>query len=414
MRSKFFAFAALIAWCMPPLAQACAIAPFTPPEVTVQPTGHTNILVRWDHGVTQQGNVAIAPKSGRETLVIAPELRGNAADFGLVFGFPARPELSEPPTELFATLATMTRPLPPPVQFGGLFDGATATAPPSTTAPEVAVTEERVIGDLQITVLTAKNGRALEEWLRARTYVVDAQDRANIAYYLNRRNLERFSRAPDPHFVAIQLTAKARAAAQNELTDDEIEPSEQPLAPYDIRPIGFTFSTNMPFLPIRFAADGDPTQPVTLYTISSSPLIIPGAGLAFHGRLGMEVREPSHALARLAQPGDRLLRLELRIDPRRITRDPELVPQWTISKEIRPTVGDALLILAPESTPIDAGIVRPAPGELRAIDDAPAIADPPPPPAAPPTSTRHWPFFAAQQMLRLPLLLFFAAPFVGE
>ncbi|MBI4433373.1 DUF2330 domain-containing protein [Candidatus Uhrbacteria bacterium] len=403
MRSRCIAIATLLTLLTPFLAQACAIAPFTESGDVVQPTGRTRLLVAWS-----------ADLAAQETFVVHPELQGTADRFGLVFGFPARPTISEPPKQLFDVLAARTRPLPPPKPETSFFDGATGAAPPSATS--IQVIEERVVGDLHVTILSATHGRALEQWLRARKFTVNAQDRKNIAYYLQ---------SPGAHFAALELTARAQQRqkpcnpempryAQPGCRSEALPLDTPPVAQsYDLRPIAFTFAApRAPILPLRFAADDDVAQPVTLYTIGREPLIIPGAALAFSGRVHTEVTATNDPLHTLATPDDWLLRLELKIDPQKITRDPQLVP-WMDAITIRPTTDDALRILAPEATPTNSGIMRLTAGEMRAVDDAPEILELPPNPlVTPPSGSRTWPSLVAQHMLRFPLLFFAIAPFI--
>ncbi|MDO8462721.1 MAG: DUF2330 domain-containing protein [bacterium] len=307
-----------------PVARACVSGEFTRPGQRVELTGRTRMLVTWDGEV--------------ERFVVDLAYQSDAKDFGAVFALPAQPNIAKAHEALFKELIEFTRPLPRRRLPGSVDVGVSRVkfGRGQTSAAGVSVIKEQSIGDFDVTTLDASDARALTEWLEDRDYVITDQDRENFRRAVAQRGTV---------FVAVRINA-TRARVSSSI-----------LGTYNTPPLAFAFRPVQPVIPLRLAADNDPTQRFSVWTIGIDPYVIPGAGLVFSGRVGRSTSNSAypHLSPYLWSPAW-MVAMEVDIDPTRIREDLALVP-WDAPYEERVHYDDPLMFLMPNHVQESAGVV---------------------------------------------------------
>ncbi len=309
-----FALAQPVAACMP--------APFGPDGTVVERTGSARAFIAWD-GLT-------------ETLVIDPQLRGTAQEFGLVLAFPGRPEASEAPPDLFAELADYTRPRerPQPPTRGA---GSAAPDAGPEALPPVEVLEVKDVAEFTVTILRASDSQALVDWLREQRYTLADQDVENFDYYVQRG---------DAFFAALKIHPQ-RAG---DIGDG-----------YGLSPMEFSFPNLLqPVLPLRLARDRDPAQELTLYTLAEKPLVVYGAQILYSQAITNADSAPA-SLARYEPANKWLARVRFTIDPSSIEEDLTLSSWWKDPQSIHVYEDEVPAALSPDLAQTTAGLIAPPP-----------------------------------------------------
>lgn len=305
---------------------ACGYRAYTPPGKTVKVSELSQALIVW--------------KNGTEHLIIDPGLTGDASNFGLVFAFPARPEVKEAQREMFDELEEYTRPIVltggRDFSRGGLLELGTSYGAPATARPSVTVVERKRVGDFQATVLTATNADALLQWFKKHQYQFTQQDRENFDYYISKGGY---------YFVALKIST-ARSWFKKTVPD------------YELRPVEFIFQTQEPIFPLRLARDDDLQNKFRIYAIAEKPLIVPGAGVPFSEIIDSEYEQKqlSSLESYLASPVW-LTKLDMVIDPSKIERD-LVLRQWENPEEYHSVEYSPPLLPQPEQRDGGAGIVE--------------------------------------------------------
>jgi hypothetical protein len=107
-------------------------------------------------------------KQQTQHFIRKADFKTDANDIGFLVPSPSRPRLEESGDGAFAQLARITA---PKVRGGGGFPlGCSASAPPPTLAAGVTVIEEKRVAGFDATVLTARSGEDLVNWLRDNGY----------------------------------------------------------------------------------------------------------------------------------------------------------------------------------------------------------------------------------------------------
>lgn len=302
-------------------ASACLPAPFGPEGAFVERTGESRAFIAWD-GLT-------------ETLVIDPQLRGTASEFGLALAFPGRPEVREAPKEVFSELEEHTRPRerPRPPTRG---EGA---SPPGAgfveALPPVEVLEVKEVAEFTVSILTATDAQALVGWLREHGYTFTDQDVENFNFYVRRGGA---------YFAALKINPQ-RAGDIGE--------------GYGLSPIEFSFPNLIkPVLPLRLARDDDPKQDLTLYTLGEKPLVVYGAQLLYNQQVTNADAAPA-SLARYDPAGKWLSRTTFTVDPSRIAEDLTLASWWRDPQPIHVYEDEVPQAISPGLRQIEAGIAVP-------------------------------------------------------
>lgn len=330
------AISLLAVFAFPLLAFACLPRPFGPDGTTVTLSGKSQALLVYE-------------KDGTEHLIIDPNLKGDAKDFGLMLAFPTQPKVSEAPKDIFEELNEFTKPRYRPIPVQGMTEatrgeGSIADRGPKALPP-VEVKEIKEVGDFIVSILIAREAQALLDWLRENNYQSNETDLQNFDYYIQK------NKAFPPqiyYFAALKVSTKK---AGKVITD------------YDLSPIRFTFKSefmaeadergifavNEPYLPLRLAHDNDPIQDFTLYTLGEYPIEINGAGIVYKNKI--ESDGDIQTLEDFDPEGKWFTRMEMTINPSKIEKDlflnrgdslqihifededPVVVPGWSLERE---------------------------------------------------------------------------------
>lgn len=319
MRKLALVLAGAVMFALAKPASACLPAPFGPEGAVVERTGESRAFIAWD-GLT-------------ETLVIDPQLKGTASEFGLALAFPGRPEVREAPKELFSELEEHTRPRERP-STPDLAGAAPSDAGPEAGRP-VEVLEVKEVAEFTVSILTATDAQALVGWLREHGYAFTDQDVENFDYYVQRGGA---------YFAALKINPQ-RAGDIGE--------------GYGLSPIEFSFPNLIkPVLPFRLARDEDPKQELTLYTLGEKPLVVYGAQILYNQMI-TSVDAALASLARYEPAGKWLARAVFTVEPSRIEEDLTLASWWRDPQPIHVYEDEVPQAISPDLRQLEAGIAAP-------------------------------------------------------
>ena len=177
------------------------------------------------------------------------DFKTDASDIGFLVPSPSRPKLEESGDAAFAELARITA---PKVSSGGGFPlGCAASAPPPSQAAGVMVIEEKRVAGFDATVLTARTGEDLVNWLRDNGFAFSPAVSEWASPYLG----------GDWHFTALKVEKDSRSRATDEVKAASLRMSfktDRPLFPYrepDSKASGGNVDAKRRLLRIYFIAE---------------------------------------------------------------------------------------------------------------------------------------------------------------
>ncbi|MFN4943158.1 MAG: DUF2330 domain-containing protein [Akkermansiaceae bacterium] len=144
----------------------------------------------------------------------------DAKDVGFIVPSPSRPQLEESDNDAFDTLKQITAPY---VMSGPSFSIGCSAAVPTAQRSSVRVIEEKRVAGYDATVLTARSGKDLVDWLEQNGYPYSPALAEWAAPYLG----------GDWHFTVLKLTKKGSANKDIKASALRITfRTERPLFPY--------------------------------------------------------------------------------------------------------------------------------------------------------------------------------------
>jgi hypothetical protein len=191
---------------MSPLG-CCAVSRAENPVVNADQT----VIILWDKERQTQHFIRKA------------DFKTDASDIGFLVPSPSRPQLSESGNAAFALLDRIT--MPPPQSGGGFPLGCAAQAPTNSLAYGVRVVEEKRVAGFDATVLTARSGEDLVQWLKKNGYAYSPAVAEWAKPYLG----------GTWHFTALKVAKDQATATQNTVKAAALRISfrtDQPLFPY--------------------------------------------------------------------------------------------------------------------------------------------------------------------------------------
>jgi hypothetical protein len=196
--------ALILALCPMKSAACCAVASIYHSVVNASQT----VIMIWD--------------KERETqhFIRKADFRTDAKDIGFLVPSPSRPQLEESGNEAFQELARITAPAQ---SYGGGFPLGCSVAPQAARYKNVTVIEEKRVAGYDATVLTARSGDDLVNWLKENGYAYSPAVADWAKPYLG----------GSWHFTALKLAKQT---------------SDQDLKASALR---ITFKTNRPLFPYR-------------------------------------------------------------------------------------------------------------------------------------------------------------------
>jgi len=171
---------------------------------------------------------------GWEDLIISPSYEGPASNFAWVVPVPSRPKVEILKGAIFHELANLVAPSPPMIG-----KGRRGKALPS---PQVEVLERKTVGAYDVSVLSAKDAKALWTWLAANRYHLPIRAVEPAKWYVRR----------DWVFVACRIKAPKSAKG---------------LSTGTLAPLRLTFAASKPVYPIRLSSANPRPFALLLYLI---------------------------------------------------------------------------------------------------------------------------------------------------
>lgn len=178
-----------------------------------------------DHVVNADQTVIMVWDKQRQTqhFIRKADFRTDADNIGFLVPSPSRPRLEESGNGAFSELAAITA---PKVSHGGGFPlGCAASAPPQPVQSRVTIIEEKRVAGFDATVLTARSGEALVNWLKANGYAYSPAVADWAKPYLG----------GDWHFTALKVAKEKGARGKDEVKAAPLRISfrtDRPLFPY--------------------------------------------------------------------------------------------------------------------------------------------------------------------------------------
>jgi len=254
-----------------------------PPFRKYEPLDATEAFISYEDGVQQ--------------IVLVPEFKGDAEDFGIIYPTPSKPSLTEGPTRLFAELNELTNPETPQIMFAAM--GVAEDSAVSRSA-DVVIIEQRQVGDYDATVLTAETSKGLTNWLEENGYEYDKNDTEKFDYYVDLGGF---------YFVALKIN----------MEDAELDENDEFVG--ELEPLQISFKTDEPHLPMRSLKSSMPVMTFDLYVLSDDPWILSGVDTYFARRVTEFDVEEAPTLGWYDPVGKWLVRQEVKFDPSRIEED---------------------------------------------------------------------------------------------
>jgi hypothetical protein len=270
---------------------------FMNPSLPSKVTPDSSIFVHYDDGV--------------ETIVLQPAFAGSALELAVVVPFLTKPEIVDAREDLFDQLEGLTRlpptPTPTPTDAPEEEEASEEASPLSPTPSPTGVqeVEKKVVGEYEVTVLTADSIEGLSQWLRDAGYHFERRDQSNFAYYV---------KTPGAHFAVIKVDSSGARVEGSTLIAGKL------------RPVAFSFETPVPVVPMRISASQESVQEFVLYTLADHMYFVPGADIEYSGAVTDDTLAEITALDDYSPEGMWLTRSVLRINP------PIVIEDLTLSK----------------------------------------------------------------------------------
>ncbi|MEK6230982.1 MAG: DUF2330 domain-containing protein [Luteolibacter sp.] len=162
-------------------------------------------------------------KQQTQHFIRKADFKTDANDIGFLVPSPSRPQLEESGNGAFSKLATITA---PKASNGGGFPlGCAASAPPQALGSRVTIIEEKRVAGFDATVLTARSGDDLVNWLKNNGYAYSPAVSEWAKPYLG----------GNWHFTALKVVKDQSARTKDEVKAASLRISfktDRPLFPY--------------------------------------------------------------------------------------------------------------------------------------------------------------------------------------
>ena len=207
--------------------------------------------------------------AGQENLLLQVKYEGPLEEFGWLIPVPALPKVEKGSMEAFYELSQLTQ-----RQFAMNYAGATLGGRSSKSGLDdsVKVVEVKTVGAYEVAVLSAQDAGSLSRWLRAHDYsipegkagIVDEYIRKGWYFIAAKIELNRgaaFKMVSSASPKDIAAPAKARNVIQTQLSKGELHP------------LLISFDTPHCIFPLKISAVGGKPSKVSVYVLSTEPLL---------------------------------------------------------------------------------------------------------------------------------------------
>ena len=215
---------------------------------TISPLACAAIAGGNSHVINTDQSVIMLWDKERQTqhFVRKANFRTDARDIGFIVPSPSRPQLEESGDAAFNTLADITAASPPP-----FIPLPSCSVAPATARGNVTVIERKRVAGYDATVLTARSGKDLNQWLKNNGYPYSSALAAWTKPYLG----------GDWHFTALKLVKDEDRAFDPDMGASSLRISfktDRPLFPYrepDSKAASTALNRNYRILRIYFIAE---------------------------------------------------------------------------------------------------------------------------------------------------------------
>ncbi|HEX5221636.1 MAG TPA: DUF2330 domain-containing protein [Verrucomicrobiae bacterium] len=205
--------------------------------------------------------------AGREDLLLQVKYEGPLDEFGWLIPVPSLPKVEKGSMEPFYELSQLTQ-----SHFGIARGAVTMSAPLASLGEEkVKVIETKTVGAYEVAVLSAKDTGSLAKWLQTHDYSLPEGKSDIIDDYIRRGWF----------FIAAKIDLKkgvgfksAPGNARNPANNSR-QSIKAKLSSGELHPLLISFDTPECIFPLKISAVGGRPSEVSLYVLSTQPLLNP-------------------------------------------------------------------------------------------------------------------------------------------
>lgn len=207
--------------------------------------------------------------AGHEDLLLQVKYEGPLEEFGWLIPVPSLPKVEKGSMEPFYELSQLTQ-----RQFGKTKGFNTLSAVPADSRGEekVKVIEIKTVGAYEVAILTAKDANSLKGWLEANDYSLPEGKSDIFDDYIRRGWF----------FIAAKIDLRKsvgfKAVSGGSPKNSEISARQaikSKLSSGELHPLLISFDTPECIFPLKISAVGGKPSEVSLYVLSTEPLLNP-------------------------------------------------------------------------------------------------------------------------------------------
>jgi HEAT repeat protein len=268
--------------------------------------------------------------AGREDMLLQVKYEGPLEEFGWLIPVPSLPTVEKGSMEPFYELSQLTQ-----RHFGTTKGMAVMSASLEGRGEEkVKVIEVKTVGAYEVAVLSAKDAGSLTRWLQNHDYSLPEGKSDIVDDYISR----------DWYFIAAKIDLKKgvgfKAVTGGSPKDSQANTRKaikSKLSSGELHPLLISFDTPECIFPLRISGVGGKPSEVSLYVISTEPLLNPFIFGKASAKLEVsyanwEAQKPQNAKARQASTQNlRTLQLAWQmyaLDRTNHTANPNPKPEW--------------------------------------------------------------------------------------
>ncbi len=228
---------------------------------------------------------------GREELLLQVKYEGPLEEFGWLIPVPSLPEVEKGSMEPFYELSRITQ-RDVHSDFRMMMRGGVTAG----DAESVKALEVKTVGAYQVAVLSAKESGSLAAWLQSHDYSIP-QDQSGVVEEYIRKGW---------YFVAVKIQlnkgdtferVSASREAQGPPSRQALRQISQQLAEGELHPLLIGFDTAKCVFPLTISAVGGKPSEVSLYVLSTSPLLENSLYQEALDRYHQKIRDWEHGLS---------------------------------------------------------------------------------------------------------------------
>ncbi|PYK96110.1 MAG: hypothetical protein DME19_20795, partial [Verrucomicrobia bacterium] len=225
-------------------------------------------VFKWDKAIDinePAQKAIIVHDAGREDLLLQVKYQGPLEEFGWLIPVPGLPKVEKGSMECFYELSRLTQ-----RHFGMHYLRRVALS--AKDEPEVNVVEIKTVGAYEVAILSAQDAGSLERWLKTHDYSIPKDKAGIIDDYIRKGSYFIAAKIQLNRGVGFKLIS---GGGRGNPTEDQRERKEiqRKLSSGELHPLLISFDTPKCVFPLRISAvNGKPSE-VSLYVLSTEPLL---------------------------------------------------------------------------------------------------------------------------------------------